>query len=275
MYEGQVQLQERYRPDDVESLPDRVMGKDTLPTVCEGACRFCRERRPLRLSHIVSSLAYRRMKRFRGPNRLVDSRAIVVQDGPKRSLLCDACEKSFGRVEHSFNERFLIPYYKAKRFRAVYGDWLPRFAAINLWRILVTLLEDGEIPSELQDATNCAERVWHSYIGTSAHNCGPHHLHLVLIDNRPEWAAYAEGVVEYGLTAQRTTDDAYLVAKLPGLAFIGVLRERSGRAWRHTRIELVEGRIDASAETQFPPVVYDYFRERLELANRTTRVDWT
>ena len=250
------------------------MSKNAHSTASEGICRFCQGQKPLRLSHIVSSLAYRRMKRLRGSNRLIDSRALVVQDGPKRSLLCDLCEQDFGRVERAFNEEFLTPYYKAKRFRAAYRDWLPRFAAINLWRILVTLLMDGEIPGDLKDAANSAERAWCAYIGNSSPSCGIHDLHLVLIDNRPDWAAYAEGVIEYHVALRRVTEDAYLVAKLPGLAFVGVLRERDGRAWLQTRLDSVKGRIDGDAAARFPPLMYDYFQARITLANETTRVDW-
>src|SRR5882672_724826 len=90
-------------------------------------CRCCGQTKRLRLSHIISSLAYRRLKRFRGQNRLVEGEAAVVQDGPKRHLLCDACEQLLGVSERLFNDRLLTPYYKAKRFRSEYGDWLAIF----------------------------------------------------------------------------------------------------------------------------------------------------
>jgi len=239
-----------------------------------GLCRCCREPNPLRLSHIISSLAYRRLKRFPGQNRLVEGEAEVVQDGPKRHLLCDDCEQLLGVSERLFNDRFLVPYYKAKRFRAAYGDWLAKFAAANLWRILITLLEDNAIPAALLVPVAETERIWRAFIRSEAQDCSPHNLHLIMIDNRPEWAAYAEGAVEYGIPGNTFGTEAYLVAKLPGLAMIGVLRERNDRAWRETRINPSGGIVDAALDCGWPARIGHYFERQITVANQATKVEW-
>jgi hypothetical protein len=239
-----------------------------------GQCRCCRETKRLRLSHIISSLAYRRLKRFPGQNRLVEGEAEVVQDGPKRHLLCEDCEQLLGDSERLFNDRFLNPYYKAKRFRAEYGDWLARFAAANLWRILITLLEDNEIPAVLLKPATEAERVWCAFIRRDAPDYTPYNLHLVLIDNRPEWAAYAEGAVEYGIPANRFGTEAYLVAKLPGLAMIGVFCEQDDRHWQQTKINPSGGLIDAMVNCRWPALIGRYFQRQIKAASQVTRVEW-
>jgi hypothetical protein len=136
-------------------------------------CRCCQQTKRLRRSHIISSLAYRRLKRFRGQNRLVEDEGGVVQDGPQRYLLCDDCEQLLGVSERLFNDQFLTPYYKAKRFRAEYGDWLAKFAAGNLWRILITLLDDNEIPAVLLVSATEAERAWRGFIRGEMPHCAP------------------------------------------------------------------------------------------------------
>ena len=183
-----------------------------------GTCRCCQERKPLRLSHIISKLAYRRMKRFPGQNRLVQGQSEIVQDGPKRPLLCDGCEQMLGTSERLFNNQFLTPYYKAKVFQAEYGPWLAKFAAANIWRVLIASIEDAQIPTRLYSTAAAAERAWRAFIRDESRDCAPHNLHLVLIDNRPEWAAYAEGAIEYSVVADESAREAYLITKLPGLA---------------------------------------------------------
>jgi len=237
-------------------------------------CHCCRETKRLRLSHIVSSLAYRRLKRFPGQKRLVEADAEVVQDGPKRHLLCDDCEQLLGVSERQFNDRVLTPYYKATCFRAGYGDWLAIFAAANLWRILITLLEDNEIPAVFLMPATEAERIWRAFIRAGAPDSSPYNLHLVLIDNRPEWAAYAEGAVEYGIAANIFGTEAYLVAKLPGLAMIGVLCEQDDGPWQQTKINPSGGIIDAMVSCRWPALVGRYFRRQIAAASQVTKVEW-
>lgn len=238
-------------------------------------CRCCRETKQLRLSHIISSLVYRRLKRFPGQNRLIEDEAEVVQDGPKRHLLCDDCEQLLGVSERLFNDLFLTPYYKAKRFRAEYGDWLAKFAAANLWRILITLLEDNEIPAVLLVPATEAERVWRRFIRAEASDCAPYNLHLIMIDNRPEWAAYAEGAVEYGIPANTFGTEAYLVVKLPGLVMIGVLREQDDRPWQQTKINSPGGIVDATVDCRWPDRIGRYFQRQIAVANQATKVEWS
>lgn len=240
-----------------------------------GLCRCCQQTRRLRRSHIISSLAYRRLKRFAGQNRLVEDAAGVVQDGPKRHLLCDDCEQLLGVSERLFNDRFLTPYYKAKRFRADYGDWLAKFAAANLWRILITIVDDNEVPAVLLASTTEAERAWRGFIRGEILDCAPHDLHLVMIDNRPEWAAYAEGAVEYGIPADSSGAEAYLVAKLPGLAMIGVLREQDARPWQQTKINPLGGVLDAACDARWPERIGRYFRRQIAAASQATKVEWS
>jgi hypothetical protein len=214
-------------------------------------------------------------ERFRGQNRLVEDEGGVVQDGPKRYILCDDCEQLLGVSERLFNDQFLTPYYKAKRFRAEYGDWLAKFAAGNLWRILITLLDDNEIPAVLLVSATEAERAWRGFIRGEMPHCAPHDLHLVMIDNRPEWAAYAEGAVEYGIPANAFGTEAYVVAKLPGLAMIGVLREEDARPWQQTKIHPPGGVVDAARDCRWPDRIGRYFRRQIAAASQASKVEWS
>lgn len=239
-------------------------------------CRCCQQKRSLRTSHIISALAIRRLRRIGGHNkRLVsgDGRHIV-QDGPKRQLLCDECEQAIGVSERLFNDRFLTPYYKTPRFRADYGDWLGLFAAANLWRILTALTEDGEVPETIREEVALTECTWRAFIRGETRSCGLHDLHLVAIDNAPHQAAYAEGAIDYDLVATESGREAYVVAKLPGLAFMGVIRDRWRGAWRHTQIDLTGGVFDASTPTSYPTLMTRYYRRKILRASRQTIVKW-
>jgi hypothetical protein len=120
-----------------------------------------------------------------------------------------------------------------------------------------------------------AEDAWYAFITANPPNCGEHNIHLVLLSNEPEQAAYAEGVVEYGIVADSTRSEAYLVAKLPGLAFNGVLCERDDQAWRGTELDPVGGFLDASTTAHWPTLMARYFQNRIAAANETTRVEWS
>jgi hypothetical protein len=238
-----------------------------------GICRCCEQPRELRVSHVVSALAIRKLKRFRGPGRLVaDEGTRVVQDGEKRHLLCSDCELDLAEAERLFNERFLTPYYKAPHFRVEYGPWLARFVAANVFRSLIAQLEDGEVPSSTASVARAATRAWRAFLRGEAATEEGFDLHVILVDNRPEWAAYADGVVEYGMFA--SADDAYVVVKIPGLLLVGVLTEDVNAAWRDTQVDLRAGTLDSRDVADWPEPVARYVRSRVEVARQHTMVDW-
>src|SRR5439155_23025283 len=118
-----------------------------------------------------------------------------------------------------------------------------------------------------------AQRAWRGLIRGEKLDCAPHDLHLVMIDNRPEWAAYAEGAVEYGIPANAFGTEAYLVAKLPGLAMIGVLREHDAGPWQQSKINPSGGIIDAMVNCRWPALVGRYFQRQIAAASQVTKVE--
>lgn len=105
-----------------------------------GNCALCEQQNvQLRASHLIPKLAYVRTKsnkksRFRAMNDIKHP----LQDGEKKYLLCDACEKFFNVFETQFTNLFLDDFLKTKKLnrKCFKEDWFQNYVLSVVWRII-------------------------------------------------------------------------------------------------------------------------------------------
>lgn len=105
-----------------------------------GNCALCEQQNvQLRASHLIPKLAYVRTKsnkksRFRAMNDIKHP----LQDGEKKYLLCDACEKFFNVFETQFTNLFLDDFLKTKKLnrKCFKEDWFQNYVLSVSWRVL-------------------------------------------------------------------------------------------------------------------------------------------
>ena len=255
--------------------------KSQPPTAKEnvGTCRYCGRRGELRHSHIISRFICVRLKRMPGSSPKLfrdDDLGDLVQDGDKRYLLCGDCEQEFGRFEKAFNDKFLTPFYAVRNFSARYGDWLPRFCALTLWRSGTALTEDpaaGHTPTEVRDLLARALGRWRAFFAGSAPSCFVNEIHIIPLGNKPDLAQYADGVIEYGLPYSDDVKEAFLVVKLTGLVLVGVLERDIRRRGRGTKVHSREGLFDGTVDFGWPEFLHKYLHGRVKTSQALTTLE--
>jgi len=129
-----------------------------------GPCKLCRTTSELRRSHILPRWAYRRLNHVASPTRaeppvrIRDGIAVITGEQITEHMLCDACERRFGRWEDyvagiSLHPDDSFPALEAVKIIGTAGacawavadaselecDKIARFSASVIWRASVSL----------------------------------------------------------------------------------------------------------------------------------------
>lgn len=107
---------------------------------CIGTCALCKANGiELRESHLIPKLVYMRTKstkkaRFRAVNNIKKP----LQDGEKKFMLCDECEKFFNVFETQFANHFLDDFLKTQKLNKfiLQLQWMLDYTLSVMWRIL-------------------------------------------------------------------------------------------------------------------------------------------
>ncbi len=103
----------------------------------EDVCALCGMKRPLMKSHIIPKFVTDWIKKTSITQglRIATNKNKRVEDGVKKRLLCEECEKKFSKYETYFSKTIFHPYLKgADSFD--YDWWLNKFISSLSWRIL-------------------------------------------------------------------------------------------------------------------------------------------
>lgn len=100
-------------------------------------CALCEEASSLCDSHIIPKLIYNRTKsyrnsRFRNYNNLNE----IFQDGEKKPLLCQSCEKFFCIFESEFANKYLDLYLAKPKYLPEPFENIDAYIISVSWRIL-------------------------------------------------------------------------------------------------------------------------------------------
>lgn len=149
-------------------------------------CPLCGGPGPLRISHIIPKFAFEWLKdtSATGFMRHGPHPNLRVQDGFKKELLCDSCEQLLAGWEDVVAAQLFRPYNEGSKVTITYEEWLAKFAASLVWRVLFVMKAEGLknlSDSQLQLA-GLALEVWRKFIRGERDNPGSFELHLLPVD---------------------------------------------------------------------------------------------
>lgn len=111
-------------------------------------CKLCQKEAPLRNSHVIPELLYRRIydeKHRALADDASSDRARLIQQGYREPMLCEDCEQRFGKLESHFAREWCdarrLPATVQGLFVAVHGldfERMRRFHISLLWRASVS-----------------------------------------------------------------------------------------------------------------------------------------
>lgn len=105
-----------------------------------GICALCKEKDvEIRQSHIIPKLAYKRVRSV--PNsrfRILNNIKKPLQDGEKKHMLCDDCEKFFNKYETMFANKFFDSFINTGKIKGKITKqmWFFNYCLSVSWRIL-------------------------------------------------------------------------------------------------------------------------------------------
>jgi hypothetical protein len=223
----------------------RLVGRCSMPrrhSPVVGVCRFCERRKKLIQSHIVSRFVVQHQKaRAQTPNlilRHATGDLAIVQDGPKRPLLCERCDGLLGHWENLFARKFFRVLGSEPSGGLEYGPWLLKFCAATCWRIAADLREDGGPPNftlaEIE-ATVRAQRTWKALVQDRSHALTPHDVHILPLNRGPSYGEWLDAN-SVAMHAYRQEGFAFMVAKLQHIMIFGSVLDLHSDVWVGTRI---------------------------------------
>ena len=213
------------------------MSASSAPTPSLAPCRLCGDLGRLIQGHVIPQFVYR--AHFFATASERDRR---VHDGPTRPMLCRRCESDFSRHESEFARELFHPFRRSREVRVTYRAWLRKFAASVCWRILETTLSEAPSAFWLARWSNeiaATRAVWRDFLSGRRTDVAAHHLHFIA------WSPDSEtGTERKEITMELVGDerDAFVVAGLGEMIFVGVIQESEPAAWQGTRLH-AEGRV--------------------------------
>lgn len=118
--------------------------KEDIPS---NYCRLCQKNTGLELSHIIPKFIFKYQKKTSptGFVRSVKSPNRIARDGEKLPFLCGNCEDMFSRWETKFASNIFHPYQSGEVQQFEYEDWLSKYLASVVFRVLMFVYEDSRL----------------------------------------------------------------------------------------------------------------------------------
>lgn len=132
-------------------------------------CALCRDKKEIKLSHIVPKLVGRNLKKTSiGAIRSTENPNKVIQDIEKHYLLCGDCEEKFSLNETWFANNIFYPYLKGKKDEFDYDERLHYFLISLSWRSLyldiMDLVQNGDVQLDTINHLIKSESIMRNYL---------------------------------------------------------------------------------------------------------------
>lgn len=208
-------------------------------------CALCRQKKELRVSHIIPRFAGKWLKGTSATGLL---RGVVdpgkrLQDIGKTPLLCKDCEERLSRLETYFANEFFYPFLESEKKSFKYDSRLMRFIISLNWRTLLVSYNDftQDIPT-LSAQVDRAEESWRKYLFGVTDDPGRYEHHLFFFDYVSNGKNLPKGFQWYtlrGVDATLVGNDQRVLAytKLPWMMFASSIHPTKLEGWESTRIE--------------------------------------
>lgn len=210
----------------------------------ETHCALCLATRPLRKSHLFPRFYFTRMRRDGGSRlrRPVDPN-LVLQDGPKPSLLCDGCEQKFSKRESVFAREFFHPWVDRREQPSRYTAGSYYFAVSLLWRNLVRYLRQPAPESERWlPALRFKCEQWRRFLAGSEDQVVDDEIHMMQLgllvnDELPVVNMNGYLTTALDMTVACGATACFVYAKMGMFAVIGWVAGLDARQWINTKME--------------------------------------
>jgi hypothetical protein len=233
-------------------------------------CKLCHKKAKLQESHIIPKYVYKWMKKT-GTGRFRQLKVLnkPLQDGIKEFLLCDTCEKEFGKREDWFKENVFDKYLSDPNAIFKTSIELTYFAISILWRVLIYFKDDGN-EYRFKNELDLAELEWMNFLFNDkplkAFKC----IHLVFISENLYIENGAENLYSYfhrsvDIEIAESNEKSFVYAKFSRFILFGVIRGISDTDFSGTNIyNLAE--LNPSNQTMDDADVVDF------IVNRSTHI---
>jgi hypothetical protein len=240
-------------------------------------CPLCGGPGPFRISHIIPKFAFEWLKdtSATGFMRHGPHPNLRVQDGFKKELLCDSCEQLLAGWEDAVAAQLFRPYNEGSKVTITYEEWLAKFAASLVWRVLFVMKAEGlkNLSDSQLRLADLALEVWRKFIRGERDNPGSFELHLLPVDfvdasknnSLPaNFNRYLTRSIEMDIVAKKGS--AFVYAKMGKLVFIGIIEQPISRQWFGSRLAIKKGTVKPSKYTA-PAAFLDYLTSRASRMN--------
>ncbi len=209
------------------------------------ACALCREKKVLKISHIIPSFVGKWMKATSGTGYLSgavdpDKR---LQDLRKIPLLCKDCEQRLSTLETYFANEIFYPFFETNERVFKYDSRLVHFIVSLSWRSLLVSYEDfNRFSPNLSTCIDKAEEAWRKYLLKKSNNIEPYENHLFFFDYVKQGKNLPWGFQWYTLRAVDATlvgneEMVLAYSKFPWMMFVSSVHPTKLEGWENTRIE--------------------------------------
>lgn len=218
-------------------------------------CRLCGMEKPLRKSHIIPGFIFDWLKEssVTGYLRFGETPNKRVQDGYKRTLLCDDCEQRLGIWEKAFAEKVFVPLHQKEPLKP-YGPWLLLCAVSVSWRVLTFFKEEDDLshfPKHLQMCVDKALNIWKEVLLEKRPHPGPFEQHMLpfvgaitdLNDNDPTTPKNINRYIlrSVGIDAWCSETEAFVYVKMCRIILVGFIEIPNRRQWLGTKLHVNKG----------------------------------
>lgn len=236
-------------------------------------CRLCGRDRPLLSSHILPAFVFKwkRVSAGGSPLRNTKQPNLRVQDGLKKSFLCDECEALFSRDEGEFANKIFYPYVENPAAQLAYGPSLLRFCTSVSWRVLRLALETENFEPwcdpEAVELCRQAEVTWRAFLLGEREHPSDFRQQLLPFDiiesssggESPNINRYLTRTIQMDLCTNST--QTFTFAKLGPIAIFGTIRQRS-TPWKGTRIQANQGTVGGRRQYVLPGALWPYLNAK-------------
>ncbi|MDO9340623.1 MAG: hypothetical protein Q7T72_08885 [Bacteroidales bacterium] len=230
-------------------------------------CKLCHSSTELQLSHIVPKFVYSWMKKS-GTGRFRQLKKLnkPIQDGIKKYLLCEECEKKIAQKEKWFKENLFESYLNAPKTQFTNNPALFYFAISVLWRVLIYFKDDGN-QYYFKKELDLAEKEWRAFLLKGVPLKLFQNIHFIFIPEEFDIRSNVKNLYSYfhrtvDLEIVESDQKSFVYAKFSRFILIGEIFGITESDFIGTNLNLIEALIPSTQEIKDSDVV-DFMLSRV------------
>lgn len=238
----------------------------------QGVCSLCKQKRELKLGHIIPRFAGKWIKETSATGLL---RRVIepnkrAQDLLTIRFLCAECEQTLSRYESYFADKVFFPFFQEDIEGFEYSDNLITFIISLAWRTLLVNY-DTQIAKDpwIKEHLDMAEESWRGFLLGNERLDESYEHHLIFLDyvkpsdkvpNDFNW--YTLRGVDATLASNK--DTVFCYTHIPWMIMFSTIFPKKSNGWINTQIHS-HGKLTKRASIK-DPVFGDFLFKRIKMA---------